>query len=462
MRDHQQDKNSSQNISQATSPIAIVVKPIVKPSDEVSATTEKPIWETLMDDLGSTVNAVAQHTGKAAMETTKEMSVAMSNAATHTSKTAMEMAVGASEAFQDNVSRTGKIVLGTTGRLGAIAANTATDASKALIALATVMGKQTTEQVYHWLEQATQGTGQAVDVVTQHPVVRRVSGLLKLDWLVGLMDRIDLDKAEQEVKALQEHYPDESPNQIAHRIMVSKAVYAGGVGLVSNLLPGTAIALLAIDLSATATLQTEMLYQIAAAYGLDLRSPTRKGELLTIFGLAMGGGRAIKLGLELLTLVPIAGAMISASANATLLYSLGYAACRFYEAKLAASTPEPTSDTLAALQAEQEKYLDVALSQQAIMDQILAHMILISYPEKTWEDILPELKRLQLSQGSLEAIAGHLQSPQPLGALLDQLNRDFAVPLLAQCRRIAQTTGDISPAETEILDAIAVRAAAEP
>lgn len=73
-----------------------------------------------------------------------------------------------------------------------------------------------------------------------------------------------------------------------------------------------------------------MVYQIAYAYGLNLQEPARKGEVLAIFGLALGSGCAIKAGLGFLRNVPVAGAVIGASTNAATLYALGYAACRFY------------------------------------------------------------------------------------------------------------------------------------
>ncbi|MBD2036938.1 hypothetical protein H6F76_18175 [Leptolyngbya sp. FACHB-321] len=101
-----------------------------------------------------------------------------------------------------------------------------------------------------------------------------------------------------------------------------------------------------------------------------------------------------------------------------------------------------------------DSYLEVAIAQQAIMDQVLAHMMLASYPEKAWEDILPNLQSLGLHPNSLQAIANHLQAPQPLGALLDQLNRDFAVLTLSRCDTIAQLDGQVSAAETKVLEAI--------
>lgn len=317
------------------------------------------------------------------------------------------------------------------------------------------IGKSAVRQTYNWLEYGTHGAGHAVTWVGNIPLLRRLAGVLRLDWLVGVGDRVDLVKAQAEVDQLQQQYPDESPSQIAHRIMLKKAILAGGIGLASSLLPGFAIALLAVDLAATTALQTEMVYQIAAAYGMDMRDPARKGEVLGIFGLALGGRNALKAGLGFLRNVPLAGAMIGASTNATMLYALGYTARQYYEAKSATNTGEVSVERLQSIQQNSEQYLNIAIAQQAVMDQILVHMILVSQPDKTWEQILPELQKLQLNAYSLNTITYHIKSPEPLGALLQQLNCDFAVSLLAQCRRIAEQDGTISPDESAILEAIA-------
>jgi hypothetical protein len=89
------------------------------------------------------------------------------------------------------------------------------------------------------------------------------------------------------------------------------------------------------------------------------------------------------------------------------------------------------------------------------MDQILVHMILASHPDKTLEEILPELKAVKLSPTSLDAIAQNIKSPKSLDILLNQLNRDFAIPLLAQCEKIAQLDNKTTPLEQEIIAAIA-------
>ncbi len=311
------------------------------------------------------------------------------------------------------------------------------------------------KQTHKLIEQATHTVGEVVTHLGENWLIRKLAGVLNLNWLIGVSDNVDLAKAEAEVKQLQQQHPQESPSQIAHRIMLDKATKAGGIGLATSILPGEALALFAVDLAATTQLQSEMLYQIASIYGLDLKDPARKGEALAIFGLAFGGSRLLKAaGLGLLRNVPFAGAVIGASSNATMIYSLGYAACRFYEAKLNESTLLTSEATLAELKKQSENYLEKAIAQEAIMDQILVHMILASHPSQTWSEILPQLQTLNFSPNSLEAIAQNIKSPQPLDTLLNQLNRDFAVPLLAQCYRIAKLNNKTTLEEARVIKAI--------
>jgi len=317
------------------------------------------------------------------------------------------------------------------------------------------VGQEAADRTHDLLAEVTTGAGETIDSVGSNWFVRRLTRFLNLDWLLGATDSVDVSKAQSAVKKLQQEYPHESPSQIAHRIMVEKATQAGGIGLASSLLPGIALALLAVDLAATTRLQAEMIYQIAAAYGLDLKDPARRGEVLGIFGLGLGGSRVLKaVGLGLLRNVPFAGATIGASSNAAMLYSLGYAACRFYETKLK-SPQEAKSKTINDLKQQSEKYLETAIAQQVVMDQILVHTIRASHPEETWEELLPQLQAINLSPASLKVIANDFKSPQLLATLLAQLNRDFAIPLLAQCYRIVEADGVQTPAETEVINAIA-------
>jgi uncharacterized protein (DUF697 family) len=150
---------------------------------------------------------------------------------------------------------------------------------------------------------------------------------------MAALGQVDVEKAQDEVEKLRQEYPLETPEQLAHRIMVDTSLKAGGIGLLTNFVPPLALTLFAVDLAAVTALQAEMVYRIAAAYGFPLKDPARRGEVLAIFGLSVGGSGALKVGLSFVELLPVIGAVVGASSNAAVLYSLGHVACRFYEAK---------------------------------------------------------------------------------------------------------------------------------
>ncbi len=359
------------------------------------------------------------------------------------------------ESLAKTVGEVGGTITNTALGVGAIVGGSALEAGSAVVSTVASVGEVAAKQTHKMIEQATETAGNVVSHISDNWLIHRLAGVVNLNWLVGASDNVDLVKAEAAIKHLKQKYPDDSPSQLAHRIMVDKAVKAGGIGLTTSILPGAAAALLAVDLAATTELQSEMVYQIASIYGLDLQNSARKGEVLAIFGLGLGGGRLLKTaGLRLLRNIPFAGAVIGASANATMIFSLGYAACRFYETKLSASESLSSEETIAKLQQQSENYLQTAITQEAVMDQILVHMILASHPEQTWSEIQPQLQALNLSSESLEAIEQNIKSPQPLDTLLNQLNRDFAAPLLAQCYRIAKLNNETTPVEQNIINAI--------
>jgi hypothetical protein len=78
-------------------------------------------------------------------------------------------------------------------------------------------------------------------------------------------------------------------------------------------------------------------------------------------------------------------------------------------------------------------------------------------PKKSWKDILPELKSINISPNSLEIIEQHLDSPPSLESLLENINQDFAVPLFLQCKKIAKLDNLITPEESMILELITTK-----
>lgn len=306
---------------------------------------------------------------------------------------------------------------------------------------------------------ATDGLGYVLDLASQSPQLQELTKALRVDWLLPIIDQVDIVKAETHVKRLQKKFPNDGPRAIAHRLMMEKVLYVGGSGVASSLLPGFAAAMFAVDLAATTAIQAELGYQIACAYGLDLHEPARKGEVLALFGLAFGGGYALKAGLGMMRNLPVAGAAVGASTNAVALYTIGYAACHFYETKVSPLVSEAAAEDS---QAESDAYLREAIAQQIVMDQILAHVVLAGNPGKTWDQILPELKVLNLSPASLEVMSKNVGVLPALDQLLTQVNQDFAVPLLAQCEKIVQLDGIITPEEAQVIETITQQLTAKP
>ncbi|MBD2039884.1 hypothetical protein [Microcoleus sp. FACHB-672] len=362
-----------------------------------------------------------------------------------------QVTAGVGEAI-NAAAQTGQTVMQTAAGVGGAIGTVATQAGQAALTTAAETAQTAAKQSQEIFEKATHEAGRAASFIGDNPVLRQVLKVFRAEWLLGMVGQVDTVKAQEAVRKLQQEHPNETPNEIAHRIMSEKAIQAGGVGLVSSLVPGVALALLAIDLAATTQLQAEMIYQIAAAYGMDLQAPARRGEVMAIFGLSLGGSQAIKLGLGVLRNVPLAGMAIGAGTNTVMLYTLGFAACRFYEAKV---DPMSSPAVAQAIQKQSEEYLTVALAQQSIMDQILAQTILASNPNKSWENMLPELKALNVSPTSLEVMTAELKSPQPLDRLVEKLNRDFALPLLVKCYTLSQHDGTINPEEAQLLETIA-------
>lgn len=195
------------------------------------------------------------------------------------------------------------------------------------------VGKTVVPAAQQFVEQGTETVGKIVTPIAENPLVKYAAKVPGINVLMAALGQVDLEKAQAEVDKLRQDYPLESADQIAHRIIVDTAMKGGGIGLLTNFVPPLALALFGVELAAVTALQAEMVYRIAAAYGFSLKDPTRRGEVLAIFGLSVGGSGVLKGGLSFVELLPIIGAGVGASSNAALLYSLGHVACRFYDAK---------------------------------------------------------------------------------------------------------------------------------
>ncbi len=396
--------------------------------------------------VGATVGDVQENINKAALEVSK---VAVDKVA-ETIELVGAIARGNTGAVSFDIGS----LTGTALEAAGQATHLASEAGKSVTQSATQTAEIAAKESLKLFDRTALETGKALSFIGENPVVKKVAQVFKAQWLLNLVGQVDIEKAESQVRKLQQEYPHETPNEIAHRIMVEKSLYAGGIGFVSSIVPGLALALLGVDVMATTVLQAEMVYQIAGAYQMDLTDPARRGEVLAIFGLSLGGSAALKGGLGVLRNLPLAGMAIGASSNAVMLYGLGYAACRFYEAKTNPLTQEAATQ---ALEEENQEYLERAIAQKDVMDRILIHQILASRPDTSWADILPKLTQLNFTSESLKVIETEIEHPVPLEELLNQLDPDFAYPLLAQCCRIAQIDGVVTDQERQVMEAIANR-----
>lgn len=195
------------------------------------------------------------------------------------------------------------------------------------------VGKTVGPAAQRFVEQSTETVGKIVTPIAENPVIKYAAKVPGINVLMAALGQIDVERAQNEVNQLRQEHPLDTPEQLARRIILDTTMKAGGVGLLTNFVPPLALTLFGVELAAITALQAEMIYRIAAAYGFPLNDPTRRGEVLAIFGLSVGGSGVLKVGSSFVELLPVIGAVVGASNNAALIYSLGYLASQFYESK---------------------------------------------------------------------------------------------------------------------------------
>jgi uncharacterized protein (DUF697 family) len=197
--------------------------------------------------------------------------------------------------------------------------------------------------VHTFAERTTESIGRAVAPLVENPVLRSVAKLPMLRWVMAALGQVDTTIVQQEVQNLRQQQPLDTREQLAQKVIRDTTLKAGMVGLATNILPPVALSLFAVDIVAVYVLQAEMLYRIAAIYDLPLQDPARRGEVLAIYALSVGGTGVLKTALSVPELIPGIGAAVGASSDAALIFTLGQVAIRFYERKTAqaAQTPPP-------------------------------------------------------------------------------------------------------------------------
>lgn len=214
-----------------------------------------------------------------------------------------------------------------------LAADALMVASDEVVSKTTEVSHTVGKQAYGWVEQGTEVVGRTVTPIVDNPFIRYATKVPGISWLMAALGQVDVEKVQQDVDKLRRENPLETPEQLARRVMMDTAMKAAGVGIVTNFVPPLAVTLFALDLAAVTALQAEMIYRIATIYGFSMADPARRGEVLAMFGLSMGGSGLLKLGLSFAEVIPLVGPVLGATSDATLIYALGQIACRYYAAK---------------------------------------------------------------------------------------------------------------------------------
>jgi uncharacterized protein (DUF697 family) len=208
-----------------------------------------------------------------------------------------------------------------------------TDPIREAAAAAFKTAQAVADKLHEAVEQGTETMGSVVTPIAENPLIKFATQVPGVSWLMAALGQVNVEKVQRDVAKLRQDYPLESAEKLAERVIAETAWKAAGVGLVTNFIPPLALALFAIDLGAIAALQAEMIYRIAAIYGFSPQEPTRRGEVLAIWGLSMGGSGLLKTGLSFVELLPGIGAAVGITSDAALLSGLGYLASHFYKNK---------------------------------------------------------------------------------------------------------------------------------
>lgn len=213
------------------------------------------------------------------------------------------------------------------------AAHAAIEALRSTVQQVTKTADNLQQNAHNFVEQGTEQLGRTVTPFAENPLLKTVAQLPMLRWFAAALGQVDVEKVSQDVLLLRQQYAQKTREELAQQLIQEATLKAAGLGLVTNILPPVAAVLFAVDIAALSSLQAEMIYRIAAIYDLPLSDATRRGEVLAIYGLSFGGTSLIKTGLSVTELIPGVGAVIGASSDAAILFTLGQAVARFYETK---------------------------------------------------------------------------------------------------------------------------------
>ena len=189
-----------------------------------------------------------------------------------------------------------------------------------------------------FLEPTTTTIGNVVGPIANLPLIQYATLLPGMKWLLAAVGQVNVESVRSQVDELRSQHPQDTKRALAQRVMAETALKAAGVGLATNFIPPVAFALTLVDIGAIAALQANMIYRIATIYGYSPTDNDRRGEVLAVWLLSSTTAGLVKSGLSVAEVIPGLGAAIGIATDTSLVYSVGYFACRYYETKRSAPT----------------------------------------------------------------------------------------------------------------------------
>ncbi|WP_196358098.1 EcsC family protein [Nodosilinea nodulosa] len=189
-----------------------------------------------------------------------------------------------------------------------------------------------------FLEPITATVGSVVGPIANLPFIQYATALPGMRVLLAALGQVNVESVRSQVDELRSQYPQDDKRALAQRVMAETALKAATVGLATNFVPPVAFMLTLVDIGAIAALQANMIYRIATIYGYSPTDHDRRGEVLAIWLLSSTTAGMVKSGLSIAELIPGLGAVLGVATDASLIYSVGYFACRYYETKRSAPT----------------------------------------------------------------------------------------------------------------------------
>lgn len=179
------------------------------------------------------------------------------------------------------------------------------------------------------------------------------------------------------------------------------------------------------NLPEVANISALMVFQIAAAYELDLRSPERKLEVLLAFGAALIGDKAINAGINWLQFGNPLSVIFKAGAKSLMILAIGKTACYLYEAKVQSQVdPLSSREAFQTLREESQSYIGDDNSEEAILERVATE---IKLAQTTPQQAQTTPQQAQTTPQQAEPASKGLSEPKIIPKQIDSNELDLLI-----------------------------------